>query len=72
MIYTGGPKKFMNWSRGKIVWKILKFVFDGVFLSIYSQLLKNLELSKLCKKNYGALKIQKMACSQLVKNLKKK
>ena len=27
-----------------------KIFFDGVFLSIYSHLLKNLELSKLCRK----------------------
>ena len=39
-----------------------KISFDGVFLSIYSHLVKKLDLSKLCrKKSYGALKILKMA-----------
>jgi hypothetical protein len=34
--------------------------FDGVFLSVYSHIIKKLELSKLCRqKSYGALKIQK-------------
>ena len=45
--------------------------FDGVFFFIYPHLLKKLEHSKICrKKSYGALKIPKMACSKLVKNLK--
>ena len=48
-----------------------KIFFDGVFLSIYSHLLKKLEISKLCRrKQYGDLKIPKMACSKLVKKLK--
>ena len=43
-------------------------LFDGVFLSIYSHLLKKLELSRLCrKKSYGALKIPKMAFTKKVK-----
>jgi hypothetical protein len=45
--------------------------FDGVFLSIYSHLVKKLELSKLHKKNYEALKILKMACSKKSKPIKK-
>ena len=40
---------FMMLSRGK-VFKNSKIFFDGVFLSIYSHLLKKLELSKLCRK----------------------
>ena len=36
--------------------------FDGVFLSLYSHLLKKLDLSKLSRnKSYGALKTPKMA-----------
>ena len=42
-------KKFMNGSRGKSGSNSTIFV-DGVFLFIYSHLLKKLELSKLFKK----------------------
>ena len=43
--FTGWSKiKFMMWSR-KV--RNSKIFFDGVFLSIYSHLLKKLELSKL-------------------------
>ena len=45
--------------------------FDGVFLSIYSHLLKKLELFKLCRKKFRALKIPKLACSKLVRNFEK-
>ena len=49
-----------------------KIFFDGVFLSIYSHLLKKLELSKLCrKKGFGALKIRKMASSKKSQTIKK-
>ena len=48
-------------------WEISKIFFDEVLLSIYSNLVKKLDLSKLCKKKgYGALKIPKMACSKLI------
>ena len=44
-----------------------KIFFDGVFPSVYSHLVKKLELSKLCrKKGYGALKILKITCSKKV------
>jgi hypothetical protein len=33
-----------------------KIFFDGVFLSIYSHLLKKLEISKLCRKKVMGLK----------------
>ena len=71
MIYRVAQKNFMMWSRGKVfenLWcdveekclKNSKIFFDGVFLSIYSHLVKKLELSKLHrKKSYGALKILK-------------
>ena len=41
---------------------------------MYNMYLKKLEHSKLCrrKKRYEALKIQKMACSKIVKNQNKK
>ena len=42
-----------------------KIFFDGVFLSIYSHLLKKLELYKLSRKKELVLKILKMACSKL-------
>ena len=63
-IYTiqGGQKKFMMCSKGKVFVK-----FKNIFwwsLSIYSHLLKKLELSKLFRKqSYGALKILNMDCS---------
>ena len=40
----GGPKKIMNWLRGKVFEKLKKKI-DGVFLSKYSHLLKKSELS---------------------------
>ena len=46
-----------------------KIFFDGVFLSIFS----NLELSKLCRKKlWGSKTPKKMACSNLVKKKIKK
>ena len=36
-----------------------KIFFDGVFLSIYSHLLKKLELSKLCRKKLWGSKNQR-------------
>ena len=49
-----------------------KMFFNGVFVSIYTHLLKKLELYKSSrKKGYGALKIPKMACSKLFRFLKK-
>ena len=40
-------------------------------LYIYTHLLKKLELSKLCRKSYDALKIKKIAYSKLVRNFEK-
>ena len=55
-----GPKKSLIHLQKKRL-RISKRFFDKVFFSIYSHLLKKLELSKLCRKNiYGDLKIPKM------------
>ena len=49
--YTGwSKKKFTMWSRGKVL-RNSKIFFDGVFLSIYSHLVKKFKLSKLCMWN---------------------
>ena len=53
--HTGwSKKKFIMWSRGK-VFEIFLNSFYGVFLYIYSDLLKKLELSKLCRKKVMGL-----------------
>ena len=66
MQIQGGPKESLWIELEESVWEIQKN-FDGVFLSIYSHLLKKIELSKFCrKKSYVALKFPKMACSKLV------
>ena len=50
----GGPKKFL-WCDLEEKWlRNSKIFFNGVFLYIYSHLLKNLELSKLCRKLLGS------------------
>ena len=69
IIYRVVQKKFMMWSRGK-VWEILKYLWS-LSLCIFTSF-KKLELSKLRKKNYWALKILKMACSKKVSLLNKK
>ena len=66
----GGPKKVQDVIQRKGVGEILKYFFDGVFLSINSHLLNKLELSKLCRKQVMGL--LKMACSKKVaKNITK-
>ena len=54
-IKQGGPKKSL-WCdlEEKCMWNS-KIFFDGVFLSIYSHLLKKLELSMLCRKKVMGL-----------------
>ena len=70
-IHTGWSKKSLCCDLEEKCLRNSKMFFDGVFLSIYSHLLKKLELFKLCrKKSYGALKIPKMAVSKLVKKFK--
>ena len=55
LVYTGwSKKKFMMWSGGKVFEKFGN-IFYGVFLSIYSHLLKKFELSKLCGKKVMGL-----------------
>ena len=48
-----------------------KIYFDGVFLSIYSHLLKKLKLSKLCKKKLWGSKIPKNDLFKLVRKFEK-
>ena len=48
----GGPKKSLWCDLEKMCLRNSKIFFYGVFLSIYSPLLKRLELSKLCKKKW--------------------
>ena len=47
---TGWSKKSLSCDLEEKRLRNSKIFFDGVFLSIYSHLLKKLELSKLCKK----------------------
>ena len=69
----GGQKKSLWCDLGEKYWRNSKIFLDGVFLSIYSHLLKKLELSKLYrKKSNGALKILKMTCSKKVTLSKKR
>ena len=49
-IIQGGPKKSLWYDLEEKCLRNSKIFFDGVFLSIYSHLLKKLELSKLCRK----------------------
>ena len=46
----GGPKKSLWCDLEEKCWRNSKIFFDGVFLSIYSHLLKKLEISKLGRK----------------------
>ena len=46
----GGPKKSLRIDLEEKCLRNSEIFFDGVFLSIYSHLLKKLELSKLCRK----------------------
>ena len=69
----GGPKKSLWCDLEEKCLRNSKIFFDGVFPSMYSHLLKKLELFKLCiKKSNGALKILKMACSKKVTLSKKR
>ena len=58
--YTGGSKKSLWNNLEEKCLRKSKMLFDGVFLSMFSHLLKKLELSKLrIKKSDVALKSQK-------------
>ena len=48
----GGPKKSLWCDLEEKCLRNSKIFFDGVFLFIYSHLLKKLELSKLCRKKF--------------------
>ena len=61
--YTGWSKKSLWFDLEEKCLRSSNIFFDGVFLSIYSHLLKTLELSELCRKSYGALKIPKITSS---------
>ena len=50
IILQGGPKKSLWCDLEEKCLRNSNMFFDGVFLSIYSHLLKKLELSKLCRK----------------------
>ena len=59
-------KQFIDRSRGKDL-------LDSFSLyNVYSHFLKELELSSLCRKKYGALKILKLTCSKSQPFKKKK
>ena len=70
MNIQGGPKKSLLCHLEEKCLRNSKIFFYGVFLYIYSHLLKKLELSKLCRKK--SLKILKMACSKKVTLSKKR
>ena len=62
----GGPKKSLWIDLEEKCLRNSKMFFDGVFLSIYSHLLKKLELLKLCRKKLWDSKNPKNWCSKLV------
>ena len=55
MRLQGGPKKSLLCDLEEKCLRKSKIFFDGVFLSIYSHLVKNLELSKLSRKKVMGL-----------------
>ena len=72
MYVQGGPKKSLWCDLEEKCLRKSKIFFYGVFLSIYSHLLKKLVLFNFCrKKSYGTLKILEMACSKKVTLSKK-
>ena len=78
-LFASLPREVFHWGQKHTIYRVVqkklwcdleekclrnyKIFFDGVFLSIYSHLLKKLQLSKLYWKKLWALKIWKMACS---------